>query len=181
MGLFSKATLILGEMRFEHEQTSSQRATGGDDTGTEENILKLHFSLWLNQLFLFIHSFIHSFLSRVLSVNTSFIMRRRQRKCWFRENIKKSAAGGKQSEEGEEEMLRGYESDRGRKTKECQEGWGGGTSLTIPLLRRPPRTPGAFDGRIRDKRERKQEIHPSANEIWAVREELRSSWVSLHY
>lgn len=151
---------------FEHEQARpSHRATGGDATGKEKKILKLHFSLWLNQLF--IHSFIHSFLSRVLSVNTSFIMRR-QRKCWFRENIKKSAAGGKQSEEREEEMLRGYESDRGRKTKECQEGWGGGTSLTIPLLRRPPRTPGAFNGRIRDKRERKQEIRPSANEIWAV-------------
>lgn len=106
---------------FEHEQARpSHTATGGDATGKEKKILKLHFSLGLNQLF--IHSFIHSFLSRVLSVNTSFIMRRRQRKCWFRENIKKSAAGGKQSEEREEEMLRGYESDRGRKTKECQEG-----------------------------------------------------------
>lgn len=41
-------------------------------------------------------------------------------------------------------------------------------SLTIPLLRRPPRTPAAFNGQIRDKRERKQEIHPSVNEIFAV-------------
>lgn len=51
-------------------------------------------------------------------------MRGRQRKCLFRKNIKKSAAGGKQSEERKEEMLRGYESDRGWKAKECQEGWG---------------------------------------------------------
>lgn len=43
---------------------------------------------------------------------------------FVQENIKKSAAGGKQSEEREEEMLSGCESDRGWKTKECQEGWG---------------------------------------------------------
>lgn len=66
----------------------------------------------------------YSFIFHVLSVNTSFIVRRRERKCLFRKNIKKSAAGGKQSEEREEETLRGYESDRGWKTKECQEGWG---------------------------------------------------------
>lgn len=41
-------------------------------------------------------------------------------------------------------------------------------SLTTALLRRPPRTPAAFNGQIGDKRERKQEIHPSANEILAV-------------
>lgn len=143
------------------------------DPASEPLLVRLQEKKKLLKLFIF-HSgwisflFIRSFFFRVLSVNTSFIMRRRQRKYWFRENIKKSAAGGKQSEEREEEMLRGYESDRGRKTKECQEGWGGETSLTIPLLRPPPRTPAAFHGRIRDKRERKQEIHPSANEILAV-------------
>lgn len=103
------------------------------------------------------YSFIHSFLSRVLSVNTSFIMRRRQRKCWFRENIKKSAAGGKQSEEREEEMLRGYESDRGRKTKECQEGWGGGPvwpflSFAVLHVHLEPLTGGS---EIREKENRR--------------------------
>lgn len=49
------------------------------------------------------------------------------------------------------------------------------TGLTVPLLRRPPRTPAAFNGRIRDKRERKQELHPSANEIFAVHSRVRGS------
>lgn len=50
------------------------------------------------------------------------------------------------------------------------------TSLTTPLLRRPPRTPAAFNGQIRDKRERKQEMHPSANEIFAVHYRGKRKW-----
>lgn len=42
------------------------------------------------------------------------------------------------------------------------------TSLTIALLHRPPRPPAAFNGQIGDKRERKQEIRLSANEIRAL-------------
>lgn len=49
------------------------------------------------------------------------------------------------------------------------------TGLAVLLLRRPPRTPAAFNGRIRDKRERKQEIHPSANEIFAVHSRVGGS------
>lgn len=50
------------------------------------------------------------------------------------------------------------------------------TGLMVLLLRRPPRTPAAFNGRIRDKRERKQEIHPSANEIFAVHSRGKRKW-----
>lgn len=106
MCLFSEAKLSFGEMRF---CVLVLALTG------QAFVFQ---SSWLGFLF------IHSFIFRVFSVNTSFIMRRRQRKCLLRRNIKKSAAGGKQSEEREEEMLRGCESDRGWKTKECQEGWG---------------------------------------------------------
>lgn len=174
--------------------TDQARATRGDAAGEVKRALRCPRKIWNRLFFSLADSAFYSFISHVLSANSSFIMRRRQRKCLFRKNIKKSAAGGKQSEEREEEMLRGYESDRGWKTKECQEGWGRKPVWRFLLLHRPPRTPGPLNGRIRDKREREREIHPSANEIFAVlnrgqrkwrtetgNKDMRPSWVSLHY